>query len=396
VCSVGRGLVEEENVKGGDNRLLAKAPGGGVAGGQHVEEEDTLMEVETKSASWQHAFAHRQQVEKNWQLGRYSMHTFSGHTDWVTCIGVYRTMMVSGSWDTLIKVWNLETKECVTTLSGHSAGINDIDICVDGSVFISGSSDCTLRIWSMQTQECLHILEGHKDQVSFAKFSYDPPCVVSGSLDGSVRLWNVEQGKCISVLEGHESGITALCVFDGCAITGANDGVIIVWDIAKCRRRYNLTGHTDRITSMQVDSETKRLASGSWDFSVKIWDLVTGVCLRTLTGHIFRIKCVDFCGGTVVSGGWDNEAKVWDANSGECKQTFSGHSSYIWATQLLSRRKRLITGSWDCTIRLFDLDSGKCMYALDHTSEVLCMESNSHRLIAASKDIRLWDFSTPS
>lgn len=401
-CEVCCDLTPAEKQR--DHTVLNAHRRGVKIGGQrlrdsYIEDDEMLIDtmeepkLSTKRTTWMVAFIHRQAIENNWKTGRCGMHTFVGHTDWVTCIGVHHSRMISGSWDSFLKIWDLDSKECIASLSGHTAGINDLDIHPAGNVFVSASLDCTLRVWDMHTYKCLWTLEGHTDQVSFAKFSLHPAHVVSTSLDGTVRLWNLDAGKCIAVLEGHTSGITAMCVRDKYTITGATDGTIIVWDTTQSRMLHILSGHTDRITAIQLDLESQRVVSVSWDSTVRVWDFVKGTCVRVLTGHIFRIRCVDICGDTLVSGAWDNEAKVWDIKTGQCRQTLSGHGSYVWATQLTARCRRAVTGSWDHSIRVWDLTNTKCLYTLDHTSEVLCMQMNSHRLIGASKDIRVWDFS---
>jgi len=398
-CNVCRNLTPPEEKQRSHPHARGVMIGGQRLRDPYPDEDCMLIDppegIKTKNGktSWMNAFIHRQNIENNWETGRCAMYTFVGHTDWVTCIGIHHSHMISGSWDSLLKIWDIDSKECVATLSGHTAGINDLDIHPDGNIFVSASLDCTLRVWNIRSYKCIWILEGHTDQVSFAKFSHNPPCIVSTSLDSTVRLWNISTGKCTSVLQGHPAGITAMCVQDHYAITGSTDGTIIIWDIANSKRLHNMTGHIDRITSIQIDLSVQRIVSASWDSTVRVWDTTSGTCLCILMGHIFRVRCVEFFGDTVVSGAWDNEAKVWDLNTGQCRQTLSGHTSYVWATQLLSQQKRAITGSWDHAIRVWDLKVGKCLYTLDHTSEVLCMQSNSHRLIGASKDIRMWDFS---
>ena len=93
------------------------------------------------------------------------------------------------------------------------------------------------------------------------------------------------------------------------------------------------------------------IVSGSLDETLKVWDVPSGNCLRTLRGHRYgarrrrpgqtachssqadaaraQVRCVTvLANGRVVSGSHDHYLKLWDAATGECVQTLEGHTSY--------------------------------------------------------------------
>eukprot|EP01051_Picozoa_sp_SAG22_P037261 SAG22_NODE_18498_length_286_cov_0.844920_1_plen_75_part_01 len=74
---------------------------------------------------------------------------------------------------------------------------------------------------------------------------------------------------------------------------------------------------------MAFDASGGTLASGSWDYTVKLWDVASGECLRTLEGHSDVVNSVAFdaSGGTLASGSRDQTVKLWDVASGECLRT---------------------------------------------------------------------------
>lgn len=89
------------------------------------------------------------------------------------------------NFDTNIQLRENSTPKCV--LSGHSAPIDTLCFNHDGSLLVSGSRDDTIRIWDTQTGQCVHVLTGHTGPIYSVGF--DSGSIVSGSLDGTVRFW---------------------------------------------------------------------------------------------------------------------------------------------------------------------------------------------------------------
>ncbi|EXJ95094.1 hypothetical protein A1O1_00213 [Capronia coronata CBS 617.96] len=80
---------------------------------------------------------------------------------------------------------------CLQTYEGHSSLVNSVVFSRDGSRVASGSGDSTVRVWDVQTGECQHTLEGHSDWVNSVVFSRDGSRVASGSHDSTVRVWDI-------------------------------------------------------------------------------------------------------------------------------------------------------------------------------------------------------------
>jgi WD40 repeat protein len=74
-----------------------------------------------------------------------------------------------------------------------------------------------------------------------------------------------------------------------------------------------LSGHNRPVKAVAMSANGKRVASGSDDYTVKIWDAETGEELRTLSGHSdwVRAVAVSADGRKVVSGSADNTVKIW-------------------------------------------------------------------------------------
>ena len=208
----------------------------------------------------------------------------------------------------------------------------------DGTRLVTASWDKTVKIWDPSTGACLSISQEqpnrHKDDVRSVHFS---PCgekIASGgghqftNRDYAIRIWDGTTGEQIgSPLNGHRSAVTSVSwSHDGTRLaSGSWDKTVRIWNPSTGEELCQLTDHCDWVNSVAWAPDGRRLASGSNDKTVKIWDPNTGECLRTLMGHMHFVKSVCFspCGGHVVSGGGDRNGskegsiRIWDVTTGE-------------------------------------------------------------------------------
>jgi WD40 repeat protein len=105
--------------------------------------------------------------------------------------------LVSGSFDTTIRIWNADNGACVRVLTGHTAGIRAVSISPDGKAIASSGSDHSIRVWNVQTGQCLKVLQGHTSDVWDVKFSPTGDRLASGSQDETIKLWDVNTGECL-------------------------------------------------------------------------------------------------------------------------------------------------------------------------------------------------------
>ena len=155
-------------------------------------------------------------------------------------------------------------------------------------------------------------------------------------------------------------------------------------------------GHTNGVMCLQFDDTI--LATGSYDATIKIWDIETGEVFRTLSGHTSGVRCLQFDDTKLMSGSLDKTVKVWNWRSGECLRTFNAHTEGVIALHF--DNNFLVSGSMDHTIRVYDLrSSAKCTFLLrGHTDWInsVKIDSASRTLLSASDDctVRLWDLDT--
>jgi len=157
------------------------------------------------------------------------------------------------------------------------------------------------------------------------------------------------------------------------AFSDAEEWTDVFADVLPSFRNWSclrtLTGHTNCVRSVAwCPHNSTKLASGSVDGTVKIWNVETGQCLRALTGHIGSVTSVTWHPGDgtkVVSGSVDRTVQIWDVATGACLRTLEGHSrgvsSVTWHPH---DGTKLASGSYDDTIKIWDVETGRCLRTL--------------------------------
>ncbi len=138
---------------------------------------------------------------------------------------------------------------------------------------------------------------------------------------------------------------------------GSWDATIRLWEVSTGRHLRTLTGHTDWVTSVSFSPDGRTLASGSDDATIRLWEVSTGRHLRTLTGHTDWVTSVSFSpdGQTLASGSWDATIRLWEVSTGRHLRTLTGHTGGVRSVSFSPDGQTLASGSWDGTVLLWNL-----------------------------------------
>ncbi|KZZ95845.1 sulfur controller-2 [Moelleriella libera RCEF 2490] len=363
----------------------------------------THLETERKFRPWKDVYRDRFKVGFNWKTGRCTIKTFKGHENGITCLQFDHNILATGSYDTTIKIWNVETGEVLRTLRGHTGTVRTLQF--DDSKLISGSFDKTIKIWNWQTGECLNTLQCHTEGV--LSVHYDGCTLASGSIDKTVKIFGF-----------------------------------------KNKQTFSLRGHTDWVNHVRIDSPSRTVFSASDDMTVKLWDLDSKQCIKTFRGHVGQVQQVllmppdfepdelpsedrndtmsvhsdrsatptppadqypdprgSFGYGFIsdparplppqymLTGGLDNTVRLWDITTGKCIRSMFGHVEGIWG--LVGDTLRVVTGANDSMTKIWEPRSGKCERSFTgHAGPVTCVGLSDSRMASGSEDgeVRLYSF----
>ena len=269
--------------------------------------------------------------------------------------------LVSCSDDKCIKLWDLETKECIRTIEDHTTAIISMNVLENGHL-ISGSTDNKLNIWNPADGACLKTIDVTYRANQIQVLSGNR--VACDSRD-KIKIWNLNDGTCIQTLEGSHTG-TIHCIIalsDETLVSASEDRTIKIWklDEKKCINTFH--GHTSKVYCLLVLKDG-RLASGSEE-TIKIWNMASGECTKTLQGHNGSVKALESTEKfELISCSSDESIKIWDLTSGQCIRTLNGHAEGVYLIRIC-KKDLLVIGSQEGLINLWDLASGQCTHTLD-------------------------------
>ena len=195
--------------------------------------------------------------------------------------------------DKSLIIWALTREEGTyghprRALKGHSHFVQDVVLSSDAQFALSGSWDSTLRLWDLNTGATTRRFLGHAKDVLSVAFSVDNRQIVSGSRDRTVKLWNTI-GECkytIGEPDGHSEWVSCVRFSPAPAnpiiVSAGWDKLVKVWNLANCKLRFNLVEHTGPVASVTVSPDGSLCASGGKDGVARLWDLTEGKRLYSL------------------------------------------------------------------------------------------------------------------
>lgn len=303
--------------------------------------------------------------------------------------------LLKGKFGNKIKSWDIATGKPQTEYIGHKKSVLCYQYSADGKKLLTGGGDGTIILWNAATGDTLLRIESYDHPVFDVHFNSDETQILSSSWEGSVKIHDVATGERKHLFELKE-GSAYLSLFSKndlyliTATLGENTDKLQLREIDTKKIIRTFEGHTDVISSLLLTGDGKQLLSSSWDGSIRLWDIATGLTERKYTGHIGAVHSVVFnkAETRIYSAGADRVIRLWDAATGKVITTWLGHLAEITSLILTTDEKMLISHSLDGVTKFWDLTTGKEFFEHIHFGEKEWMVKNPEGYFNGTQDAR--------
>ncbi|KAL1445340.1 hypothetical protein MTO96_029240 [Rhipicephalus appendiculatus] len=289
---------------------------------------------------------------------------------------------------------------CTASIPGHEEAVLVTAFSPDGRHLASGSGDTTVRFWDLNTQTPHHTCKAHKNWVLCVTWAPDGKKLASGCKNGQIFLWDPESGKQLGrPLAGHKKWITCLCweplhLNAECRAlaSSSKDGTVRIWDTTLAQTRLTLSGHVQSVTCVRWGG-TGLIYTASQDCTIKVWRADT---VRTLQCHGHWVNVLALNTDYVMrTGAFDprKQQGIFACSREELQR----RAEQRYKEARGSEPERLASGSDDFTLALWLPETSKkpAAHMTGHQRVVNDVRfSPDMRLLASAsfdKSLKLWD-----
>ena len=294
------------------------------------------------------------------------LYTYRGHSDHIYTVAWSsdRRRIASAGADGSMRIWEAISGKEFATFVPTGEAINAVEWSPDGKYIVCGDFSGAIQTWGANGKKISEFKRSHY-AVNAVSWSPDGKLIVFGCADGKVVVINPGEGWEYKEYTAPAS-ITALAwSYDGkhIAFACANDKAEVislarntiypdVVGLYSFTKMCTYHGHTDSVNAVAWAHDNKRIASGSEDGTVQIWNVANGERISTYEGHVGAVKTVAWSPDRkrIASAGDDTVVKVWDAGSGNTLFTCQGHADTVRTVAWSLDRKRLASGSEDTNV----------------------------------------------
>jgi cytochrome c len=210
-----------------------------------------------------------------------------------------------------------------TQLRGHGGPVRGLAVSPDGKSALSGSFDTAAIRWSLATETAQQVLRFHSDAVNAVAFLRDGRMVTAGA-DARIAVWTAGRQQPDRIFEGHHGPIVALAVSpDGARLASASwDHTVRLWSLAGGAPRV-LEGHTQNVNGVAFAPEGKSLVSVGYDRKLRVWPLAGGApATITLPSPLNAVAIAP--DGEIATGGADGRLRFVTRESKEAGEVQAG------------------------------------------------------------------------
>lgn len=267
----------------------------------------------------------------------------------------------------------LPSFEPVHSLSISAHEVHSCAVNAGGEWLAFGSRTLgQLLVWEWRSETYVLRQQGHFYDLNTSAFSPNGQLVATGGDDGKVKVWNAATGFCFVTFAEHTAPVSAVAFVGGdgsghglAVLSASLDGTVRAFDLVRYRNFRTLVPPPGsppvQFSCLAADEAGEIVCAGALDpFNIYVWSLQTGRVLDVLTGHEAPITSLSFSSsaGLLASGSWDKTIRLWDVfRTGTATETFL-HGSDVLAVAFRPDGEQLAAATLAGQIALWDVKRG--------------------------------------
>uniref|UniRef100_A0A8C9DNS2 Apoptotic protease-activating factor 1 n=1 Tax=Prolemur simus TaxID=1328070 RepID=A0A8C9DNS2_PROSS len=379
--------------------------------------------------------------------------SYDEHSEQVNCCHFtnknHHLLLATGSSDFLLKLWDLNQKECRNTMFGHTNSVNHCRFSPDDKLLASCSADGTLKLWDVKSANEKKSINVKQFFLNSEDSQEDMEVIVkccSWSADGArimvaaknkIFLWNIDSCLKVADCRGHLSWVHGVMFSpDGSSfLTSSDDQTIRLWETKKVCKNYDIvlkqevdvvfqengvmvlavdnirhlqlingkTGQIDYLTEAQVSCcclspHHQYIAFGDEEGAIEILELLNNRIFQSRIRHKKAVRHIQFTadGKTLISSSDDSAIQVWNWQSEEYV-FLQAHQETVKNFRLL-KNSRLLSWSFDGTVKIWNITTGRMEKDfICHQGTVLScdisLDATKFSSTSADKTAKIWNVS---
>ena len=247
-----------------------------------------------------------------------------------------------------------------------------------------------LLVWEWQSESYVLKQQGHQHNMNSIDYSHDGQFVATGGDDGKVKVWSTSSGFCFVTFTEHSGAVKALTFSrkKQLVFTASLDGTVRAFDLIRYRNFRTFTSPTpEQFQTVAVDSSGELVCASTVDnFDIYVWSVQTGKLLEILNGHEAPISCLSFspATGQLASGSWDKTIRIWDLFARDGTSETIEHTSEVLALGFSPDGQTVASSTLDGNLNFWSMESSELVALIEGRKDISGGRSSRDGVTAAN------------